>query len=427
MNTANHKRIEIAASPPCAEFRPRFNAKAAPRAPAAAREIGAGLPSVVVFIATAVLVAFATNLSMHLLNLRMQSFGISEFYIGLSVAAQALGIVLVAPFAKHFIAALGIRRTFILGALIASSALVAFNFVALPFVLSVLRLIFAVGLALLFVVSESLVITRTDADNRGQVIGWYATGLAVGTTAGPAFITVTGLDGITPLLWSAGFFWVATAPILLYVKTGQELAPVVRSSTFAAIRLMPIAFVTAFAFGIVDNGGLSMLSVYSTMNGYDYSQAAVLASAAMMGSIALQIPLGYAANNSQPRVVLLFCGVGAILLLALLPKAMHLESAALSVSFLLGGLLEGFYTVGLICIARQCRSIGISSANGCFISFCGFGEFIGPLTTGTGIQYLGSQGFVVVLSGLLACYIVMIVCLRQTAEPLERGNPALAT
>src|ERR1041384_942692 len=139
MNTANHKRIEIAASPPSAEFRPRFTTQAAPQAGRAAHAgCGGPLTPIVVFIATAVLVAFATNLSMHLLNLRMQSFGISEFYIGISVATQALGIVLVAPFAKHFISALGIRRTFVLGALIASSALVAFNFVSLPFVLSVL-------------------------------------------------------------------------------------------------------------------------------------------------------------------------------------------------------------------------------------------------------------------------------------------------
>jgi MFS family permease len=425
MSSANHKRIEIAASPPCAEFRPRFNAKSVSPSQPESRggDRGGTLTSIVVFISTAVLVAFATNLSMHLVNLRMQSLGISEFYIGVSVATQALGIVLVAPFAKYFISALGIRRTFILGALISSSTLIAFNFAALPFTLAVLRLIFATGLALLFVVSESLVITRTSADNRGKVIGWYATGLAVGTTAGPAFITLTGVGGTEPLLWSAAFFWLATTPILAYVKRGQELAPVIRNSSFAAIKLVPIAFVTAFVFGIVDNGGLSMLSVYSTLNGYDVGNAAILASAAMMGGIALQIPLGVAANRSQPRTVLLLCGVGSILLLAVLPKAMHTQTEAMSVSFLLGGLLEGFYTVGLICIARQCRTIGISSANGCFISFCGFGEFVGPLTTGTGIQFLGSEGFVVVLTALLACYIVMIVSLAETREPA----PARAT
>src|SRR4051794_26179751 len=219
MTAANHKRIEVAASPPCAEFRPRDLSKAtaaARQAPDVARRNQ--LTSIVVFILAAVLVAFATNLSMHLLNLRMQSLHVSECYIGFSIAAQALGIVLVAPLAKHVISALGIRQTFVAGAFVASSVLIAFNFLSDPFVLSVLRLVFAIGLALLFVVSESLVNTRTDAGNRGQVIGWYATGLAVGTTGGPAFIAVSGVDGLTPLLWAAIFFWLTITPILAYVK-----------------------------------------------------------------------------------------------------------------------------------------------------------------------------------------------------------------
>src|SRR5436305_683565 len=311
MTAANHKRIEVAASPPCAEFRPRDLSKAASaarQAPDAARR--SQLTSIVVFILAAVLVAFATNLSMHLLNLRMQSLHVPEFYIGISVAAQALGIVLVAPLAKHVISALGIRQTFVLGAFVASSVLIAFNFMSDPIVLSALRLFFAVGLALLFVVSESLVITRTDAGNRGRVIGWYATGLAVGTTGGPAFIAVTGVEGLSPLLLGAFFFWLTGTPILAYVKAGQQLAPVVRNSTFAALRLLPIAFFTAFVFGIVDNGGLSMLSVFSTLEGYDYSQAAMLAAVATMGGVALQIPLGYAANTGEPRIIRFACGAG---------------------------------------------------------------------------------------------------------------------
>jgi MFS family permease len=334
----------------------------------------------------------------------------------LSVAAQALGIILVAPLAKHVISALGIRMTFVAGAFVASTALVSFNFLSEPSALTALRLIFATGIALLFVVSESLVITRTDSNNRGRVIGWYATGLAIGTTGGPVFIALTGVEGLTPLLWGAGFFWLTVVPALLYVQSGQQLTPVMRNSTFAAIRIVPIAFITAFVFGVADNGGLSMLSVYGTLNGYDYSQAAMLAAIATTGGIALQLPLGYLANKGEPRMVLLMCGVGAIFLLTLLPNIMGVHGVALVIAFVLGGLLEGFYTVGLICIAKQCRNIGIASANGCFISFCGFGEFVGPLTTGTSIEYLGSRGFVVGLTVMLAFYIVMIVCVKQRAE-----------
>ena len=79
MNTANHKRIEVAASPPCAEFRPRYRPKVTSETQAASGRDARALTPLIVFISTAVLVAFATNLSMHLLNLRMHSLGISEF------------------------------------------------------------------------------------------------------------------------------------------------------------------------------------------------------------------------------------------------------------------------------------------------------------------------------------------------------------
>ena len=423
MNIANHKRIEVAASPPCAVFRPRYNSKAAGETkPAAVPDDDRSRPiSIVVFILTAALVAFATNLSMHLLNLRMQNLGISEFGIGLSVAAQALGIIIVAPLTKHAISAFGIRKTFVIGAFVASSALITFNYPSNFMALATLRLVFAIGLALLFTVSESLVITRTDSSNRGRVVGWYATSLAVGTAGGPAFVAVTGVEGFSPLLWGSLLFWLTIAPVLTHVKKGQELAPVMRNSTFAAVRLVPIAFLTAFVFGVVDNGGMSMLSIYSGMNGYDYSQAALFAAIAMAGGIVLQVPLGFASNNSEPRMVLLLCGVGAIFLLTALPNIMGFHTAALGASFVLGGLLEGLYTIGLICIAKYCRNIGISSANGCFVSVCGFGEFVGPLTTGTSIHYLGSHGFVVGLTVLLALYVVMIVFMKQNLQLRPAG------
>jgi MFS family permease len=376
-----------------------------------------GSARLLVFIATAMLVAFATNLAMHLLNLRMQRLGVSDFFIGLSVACQAMGIVLTAPLTKSVIAALGVRRTFVLGAAVATVALVAFGSVSAPFAMAMLRMLLAVGLALMFVVSETLVIASTDEHNRGSLIGWYATGLAVGTSAGSAFVAVCGIEGLAPLLWGAFFFWVATIPVLAFIDGRQGASPAVRGSSFAALRLMPVAFLTAFVFGMVDNGGLSMLSVYSTSSGLDYGQAAMLVAVATLGGIALQVPLGYAASKWECRLVLLLCTVGAIALVALLPTAMRAYASALGVSFVLGGVLEGFYTIGLICIAKQCRSIGISTANGCFISLCGFGELVGPLMTGSSIQYLGSYGFIVGLTVLLAIYAAAIGCIREQAVP----------
>jgi len=100
--------------------------------------------------------------------------------------------------------------------------------------------------------------------------------------------------------------------------------------------------------------------------------------------------------------------VVSIFLLALLPSIMAHKPLAFGAVFGLGGLIEGLYTVGLICIAKYYRGLGISSANGCFISLCGFGELVGPLATGTSMQYLGAQGFVLALAAVLALYVLLI-------------------
>jgi len=422
MGTANPVRIELAASPPCETFRRRFVVEAGNRASAEqASSIRDGRSNsaapIIAFISAAALVGFAANLSMHLLNLRMQYLGFSGLAIGLSVAIQALGIIIAAPLTKHVISLFGVRQTLLMSALVSSAALVSFNFAADLFIWNSMRFVFATGLALLFTASESLIISRTDAANRGRVVGWYATALATGTASGPVLVTIVGVHGAAPLLWGALLFWVATIPTVACLKRGEELAPVVRSSTiFATIRFAPIAFLSAFVFGVADNGGLAMLSVYGVLSGYDYTSAVTLAVFATVGAIVLQIPLGYSANSRDPRSVLLCCGICSMILLTLLPNIMTVKPIAFGVVFALGGFLEGLYTVGLICIAKNYRGFGISTANGCFVSMCGFGELMGPLATGVSLQYFGSRGFVLGLTLTLAVYISLVASIKRVAE-----------
>src|SRR5262245_38163322 len=237
MSAASHPRIELAASPPCEAYRPRFTAPrstpagAGLRAPAADVK-SAGPAAIVAFIASAALIGFATNLSMHLLNLRMQSLGVPSSGIGVSVAIQALGIVFSAPMTKYAIGRYGVRQTLVAGSILCTATLAAFSVITDLFIWNALRFVFAGGLALLFTTSESLIISRADGSNRGRVVAWYATALATGTSAGPLLITVIGIQGAAPLLWGALIFAWASTPIFAYLRRGEGLTPVVRKSTF---------------------------------------------------------------------------------------------------------------------------------------------------------------------------------------------------
>ncbi len=123
-----------------------------------------------------------------------------------------------------------------------------------------------------------------------------------------------------------------------------------------------------------------MLSVYSVLSGYDYTNAVVLAVFATIGAIVLQA--GVLGLQTRSRSLLLLCGIGSIFLLALLPAIMSVKPAAFGVAFGLGGILEGFYTIGRISIVKSYRGVGISTANGYFVSMNGLGELTGPWRPG---------------------------------------------
>ncbi len=163
-----------------------------------------------------------------------------------------------------------------------------------------------------------------------------------------------------------------------------------------------------------------MLSIYGVLNGYDHANAVILTVFATAGAIVLQIPLGYFASRQDPRSVLLTCSFASMFLLVLLPHIIGAKPIAFIAAFGLGGVLEGLYTVGLICIAKYYRGIGISSANGLFVSMCGFGELVGPLATGASMDHLGAEGFVLGLTIILAVYIVLTVSIKQTAQMRTR-------
>ncbi len=125
---------------------------------------------------------------------------------------------------------------------------------------------------------------------------------------------------------------------------------------------------------------MAMLSVYSVLSGYDYTNAVVLAVFATIGAIVLQAGvLGLQTRRPIPLAAVrhrLDFPAGA-------PAGNHeREAGCLWRRVRTRGLLEGLYTIGLISIVKSYRGVGISTADGYFVSMGGLGELTGALATG---------------------------------------------
>src|SRR6185295_11157361 len=320
-------------------------------------------------IAIAAFTGLIANFAMHLVNLRMQNLGIGGSLISLSVAIQAFAICATALVAQHVVARAGLKSTLPLSSVLCSLALIAIFFSTDFHAITVWRVVFAVGLTCPLITSEYLVTIRSNDTNRERLIAWYVTALGIGAIAGPLLVSVIGINESSSFLAGAAMLLLGCGA-LSNTLSPQEGKSWRKDAPLAMIVFMPAAFLAAFMFGMADNGGLSMLPVYGALNGYDNSSAANLAIAAALGALLLQVPIGWLATKRSTTELLVIFSVLIIALLAPLPMVIDNKFCALAIAALLGGLIEGFFTLGLISISTDRRVQSLSSLNACFISVC---------------------------------------------------------
>lgn len=333
-------------------------------------------------------VGFGTNLTIQLINLGMHSRGASSALIGLSTMLQAVGIVVAAPLAPTAMRLFGIKCTMIAGAVIATGAMLAFAQAADFAVITVLRVIYAAGLALVFTCAEFLMLASTPPQKRGLTAGLYATALGCGMIAGPMSIGAFGLESSTAIYIGALACLICVPAAVLGMNSSALPRERRARYRFSLLGVSPLAFGAAFTFGFLDNGPVSLLGVFGMQHGWSVGHAALLVSAVTLSAIACQTPIGWAVDRYDARLVLRGgCLLAAVLLLAL-PHVWFAPIAVLGCVIALGAVMEGLYTVGLADLGKRVDGAQLSAANAFFVMVCGAGEVVGPLVTGWAIDAL---------------------------------------
>jgi MFS family permease len=214
--------------------------------------------------------------------------------------------------------------------------------------------------------------------------------LGIGMALGPAWISLVGSSG--PEAYYSGAFLClvcipATARCLAGVSSPLPSRQGHRISLF--IRLAPLGFFSAFLFGFIDNGPVSLLAVSGAQKGWSDASSALLVSVVTLGSIVFQLPVGWAIDRFKPWRVFLTGALTAIVLLVTLPHIWATTALVILYVIGLGVVMEGLYTVGLADVGRRVPAAHLSAANAYLVAVCGAGEIVGPLVTGIALDFLG--------------------------------------
>jgi MFS family permease len=363
---------------------------AAPLASAAgARAIGSIDRQTATALLAAGSVGFGTNLAIQLINLELHSRGVSAGLIGVSTMAQAVGIVLAAPLAPRAMWYFGARATMIFGAALAAIAMICLAHAADFVTVTGLRVLYAAGLAFVFTCAEYIVLARTGEQTRGQRAGLYAAVLGIGMALGPAWLSLVGPAGPAAYYSGALLCLVCIPASALCLAGVSSPLPSGEGYRISFLKLAPLGFFSAFLFGFIDNGPVSLLAVFGVEKGWSEAYSALLVSAVTLGAIAFQLPVGWAIDRFEPwRVFRVGLFTAAVLLVAL-PHVWGIAALAILCVVGLGVVMEGFYTVALADIGKRAPAAHLSAANAFLVAVCGAGEVVGPVVTGIALEFLG--------------------------------------
>lgn len=336
--------------------------------------------------------SFVYGLSMPLMSLVLTGQGVGSTMIGLSAAAQALSIFIVAPFVSRLINACGAARAMFYA--IISTSVVFLLLAAFPNVYAwfPLRIALGISTSIIWIGGEAWVNYSVDESRRGRVIGLYTMALAAGFALGPFVLSITGAESWTPFVVSAFVTALGALPLLPALDAGPKLEgePSVRLSRY--IVLAPLVMLTYFVFAATDSALLTFLSPYAIHAGLAENEAVNLLTMLAVGGMVFIVPIGWLADHVDRALLIFAALLGMLIGSILLPSLVTVSFWNQCLFFLMGACFAVLYTVPLVLLGQQFRGADLAAASTVYSIMFSMGSVVGPIMGGVAIDWFGQDG-----------------------------------
>ena len=236
-----------------------------------------------------------------LLLLMLKQAGVSNTVAGLFAATTWLGIFIITPFASGLVRWLGRRRALWLASGLPLLTVCGFLVTRSLPVWFVLELLASVAGGLRWVLAESFIAEFAPAQQRGRLIGAYATLIGLTMVIGPALVAWLGVDSPNAL-WAVlamlvlGLCWTFLIP-RTPVAQDADSASVGLRGLWHAVVAHPVVMLAGFIGGFFEMGLGSVLPLYGLSLGLATGAAALLLSVSGTGGTVFAIPAGMAADR----------------------------------------------------------------------------------------------------------------------------------
>ena len=251
------------------------------------------------------LLQVGNGLQRILLPVRAEAEGIGASSMGLVMAFHFGGYLLGAKLIPLALASVGHIRVFAALASTASTAVLINAVLVTPPTWMAVYLISGMCNAGVFVVLESWLNDRATNETRGKILGLYMMFMMGGTAGGLMLVNIGSAEGFELFVLSSVLISAAVVPVTLSASSSPPMISEERMPVRELYRAVPSAVVGLFFCSFVQSAASSMAAVYGTESGMATGQITLFTSAAVVGAVMLQMPLGAMSDRHPRRAVII--------------------------------------------------------------------------------------------------------------------------
>ena len=346
----------------------------------------------------------------------------SSFYVGF------LGGSVIAP---RIMTRVGHIRVFAALAALASAAILIHAVFVEVYVWIALRLVSGFCFAGLYIVAESWLNDSATNETRGKVLSMYMVVTYVGVAIGQLFLNLANPLDFPLFILTSVLISIAVVPLLLSAGPAPHFENTVHIKIVELFRISPLGVVGMFAVGLITASFFALGPVFGQRIGLDIANISFFMTAAVIGTVLFQAPLGAISDRFDRRIVLTVVTILAAATAVGCLYAAEVSKFALMITVgVFGGLSFPLYA---ICIAHSndhLKPKEMIAASAGLVLIGGTGAVLGPLLIAIGMDKFGDNSFfwsiamVHAVVGLFAIYRMMR---RPPPPPEEQGHCEFST
>ncbi|WP_397540962.1 MFS transporter [Salipiger aestuarii] len=353
------------------------------------------------------LLVIGNGLQQTLIGLRAGIEGYAEETVGVMMSAYFVGFVLASIHAPKVIQQVGHIRAFAAFASAASAFALCFAiFVSAPAWI-VLRVLQGACYAGLIIVVESWLNASAEPGWRGRVLAIYSIVMYGAWAISQPMVALAAPSGFVLFAVVSICLSFALVPITLSRAGNPGVVLATRVGLRRLLAISQTALAGAFVMGAVVGAFFGMGPVASQQLGFSDAKTGAILSAALIGALVFQWPLGWLSDRMDRRFIILGSGLSGVILSGLLVWTLTdgNELLVIALCFLLGGALMPLYS---ICLAevndRIDESELIAAASG-FVLVYGVGSAVGPFAASLVMGRIGPTGLFSFMAAALALFV----------------------